>query len=299
VSRANVMVKYEIVHTTKYSYSEPVPVCHNLVHLAPRTVGYQVCREFSLLLSPTPPYQYRHLDFFGNRVDYFSIHVAHSGLTVTARSQVELADVSCPYPGSTTAWDELTASVRTDVTQEGLAVYQFTFPSRHVPNAKEFALYAKPSFPAGRPVLDAALDLTDRIHGDFRFDSQATTISSSPYEVLEGRAGVCQDFAHFQLACLRSLGVPARSVSGYLRTSAPEGQPRLIGADASHAWISVWCGATGWVDLDATNNIMPSLDHITVAWGRDYADVCPIRGVAMGGGRHVMSVSVDVDVSTE
>mgnify|MGYP001549006557 CR=1 FL=1 len=291
------MVKYEITHTTQYSYSEPVPVCHNVVHLAPRTLAHQTCRKFSLLLTPAPPYQRRHVDFFGNRVDFFSIHVAHLGLSVTARSRVEVQPVELPYAADTVSWNRIVDEVRRDDSPEGLSVYQIAFPSRHIPCAHEFASYAMPSFANDRPILEAAVELTDRIHRDFRYDSQATTISSSPLDVLEGRAGVCQDFAHLQLACLRSLGIPARYVSGYVRTEPPVGQARLIGADASHAWLAVWCGREGWFDLVPTNNLLPTVDHISVAWGRDYADVCPIQGVALGGVQHLMSVSVDVSTT--
>jgi transglutaminase-like putative cysteine protease len=289
------MVTYQITHTTKYTYSEPVPVCHNLVHLAPRNLALQKCHEFSLLLSPAPPYRQVSEDYFGNRVDYFSIHVAHLGLTVTAHSRVELLNGRAePDPLATPAWDALTREVRADRSPAGLAVYQFAFGSAHIPLASEFAAFAQPCFPAGRPVLAGAVELMARIHERFRYDPRATTISTSLSEVLRQRAGVCQDFAHLQIACLRALGLPARYVSGYLRTNAPAGQPRLVGADASHAWLAVWCGPLGWVDLDPTNNVVPSADHVTVAWGRDYADVCPIQGVVVGGGQHRMSVAVDV-----
>jgi transglutaminase-like putative cysteine protease len=288
------MLKYKITHTTKYVYSEPVPVCHNQVHLAPRDLAHQKCTEFALLLNPPPPNRENRLDYFGNQVDYFSILEPHLGLTVTASSLIEVQPATVPAPKTTPAWEEVRDAVRKVVTRDDVQRLQFAYPSYHVPHLPELAEYAARSFPPNRPVLEAAVDLTRRLHQDFRYDPKATTITSSLSEVLEGRAGVCQDFAHLEIGCLRAIGLPARYVSGYLRTLPPPGKPRLIGADASHAWLALWCGSVGWVDLDPTNNTIPTVDHITLAWGRDYADVCPIQGVVIGGGQHLMSVSVDV-----
>lgn len=289
-------MKYRVTHTTKYSYSEPVPVCHNQVHLAPRKLPSQRCTDFALLLSPAPPDRQQRTDYFGNRVDYFAIHEAHLGLTVTATSHIELSNLPKIDPEATMPWEEVAAALAKDLTPNGLAVQQFAYPSQHIwlPTRPIFLEYARESFPAGRPILAAALDLTARIHKDFRYDPKATTVTSTLEEVFRGRAGVCQDFAHLEIACLRSLGLASRYVSGYLRTTPPPGKQRLVGADASHAWVGLWCGPAGWVDLDPTNNVIPATDHITVAWGRDYADVCPIQGVAIGGGQHIMTVSVDV-----
>ena len=164
-----------------------------------------------------------------------------------------------------------------------------------MPYADEFADYAKASFTPARPVLDAVTDLTRRIHEDFTFDPAATTVTTPVAEVFAQRRGVCQDFAHFQLACLRSQGLPARYVSGYLETDPPPGQPKLRGTDASHAWVSFFCPSIGWLDVDATNNCLPSLRHITIGWGRDYSDVCPVRGVLVGGQNQTLRVSVDVN----
>ena len=157
-----------------------------------------------------------------------------------------------------------------------------------------FTNYARESFPAGRNLLEAVLDLTARIHRDFKFDSTATTVATPLAQMLEQRRGVCQDFAHLQIACLRSQGLPARYVSGYLETVPPPGQPKLFGADASHAWASFFCPGLGWIDVDPTNNLLPSMQHITLGWGRDYSDVCPIRGVLVGGEEHTLRVAVDV-----
>jgi transglutaminase-like putative cysteine protease len=174
-------------------------------------------------------------------------------------------------------------------------VYQFCFPSPHVPLSATLGDYARTSFVADRPLVEAALDLTQRIHADFVYDATATTVSTPVEEVFQARRGVCQDLAHVEIACLRALGLSARYVSGYLRTYPPAGQPRLTGADASHAWLSVFGGALGWIDIDPTNNSLPGDEHITVAWGRDYSDVSPVSGMFMGGGQHAMNVSVDVE----
>ncbi|OYW11667.1 MAG: hypothetical protein B7Z55_19015 [Planctomycetales bacterium 12-60-4] len=175
-----------------------------------------------------------------------------------------------------------------------LEALQFTFDSPSVTAPAAVGQYAAESFPAGRPILEGVRHLTTRIHEDFKFDPRATTVSTPVVEVFEHRRGVCQDFAHLEIAALRSLGIPARYVSGYLRTIPPPGRPRLVGTDASHAWLSVYCGEAGWIDVDPTNDCIVSTDHITVAWGRDYSDVCPIKGVFVGGGTHQMTVSVDV-----
>jgi transglutaminase-like putative cysteine protease len=170
----------------------------------------------------------------------------------------------------------------------------FTYDSRYVRRGADLAAYASPSFAPGRAIADAVRELTERIHRDFRYDAQATTLATPLSEVLERRHGVCQDFAHLAIGCLRSLGLPARYVSGYLRTRPPAGRARLIGADASHAWVSAYCGDSGWIDFDPTNNMIPSNDHITIAWGRDYDDVSPVKGVILGGGEHTMAIAVDV-----
>ena len=175
-----------------------------------------------------------------------------------------------------------------------LQALEFTFASPYVPLASELRAYAAPSFPPGRPVLEGARELTTRIFRDFKYQPGATTLATGVLRAFQMRRGVCQDFAHIQIGCLRSLGLPARYVSGYLLTTPPPGKPRQIGCDASHAWLSLYAPDLGWVDFDPTNNVIPSMQHITVAWGRDYDDICPIRGVFVGGGNHTMTVAVDV-----
>jgi transglutaminase-like putative cysteine protease len=195
------------------------------------------------------------------------------------------------FPAS---WESVRDGIVRARRADGVEAYSYTFDSPHARPSRALGSYAEPSFPAGRPFLDAVMDLTRRIHTDFVYDPRATTIATPLAQVLEARRGVCQDFAHLEIACLRALGLPARYVSGYLLTRPPPGRPRLIGADASHAWISVHLPDFGWVDFDPTNGLMPGEHHVTVASGRDFADVTPVRGVILGGGHHDLKVEVDV-----
>lgn len=286
-------MQYRISHTTKYSYAEPASVCHNLVHLAPANFPRQAVHEYRLTVQPSPPTIVNRRDYFNNRVDYFSVTEPHQGLTITATSRV---DVSPPTPiEDNPPWEQIAAQFRPG-TPRILSVLQFAFKSRHIPMLEQLQQYAKISFTKNRPIFDAARELTKRIRTDFKYDAGATTIQTPVAEAFARRHGVCQDFAHVAIGCLRSLGLPARYVSGYLRTLPPPGKPRLVGADASHAWFSVYCGdKTGWIDMDPTNDVVCGADHVTAAWGRDFEDVTPIQGVVIGGGPHMMSVSVDVE----
>ncbi|MBL9122391.1 MAG: transglutaminase family protein [Planctomycetaceae bacterium] len=285
---------YKVTHTTTYSYSETVPVCHNEVHLTPREHPYQACSYNRLLIRPHPVTSGKRVDYFGNPVSFFTVQEGHHKLVVTAVSKVRLSEPPDHRPAITPPWEKIRAALPGFRHPQGLDAYQYVFDSPHVACSAELAGYAHASFTPGRPILEAAIDLNQRIHRDFEYDPQATSVHTPLSEVLAHRRGVCQDFAHLAIGCLRSLGLAARYVSGYLRTVPPPGKPRLVGADASHAWLSIFCPESGWVDLDPTNNSVPSLDYITLAWGRDYSDVCPIKGVFVGGGNHGMSVSVDV-----
>jgi transglutaminase-like putative cysteine protease len=285
-------VTYEISHVTHYFYSEEVPLCHNEVHLAPRDTARQTCLFHELALVPPAAKIEEALDYFGNRVSYFTIQEQHSELLVTSKSRVKLLPRRDEPPGSP-AWEEVRERMRR-CAGEDVEICQFIYDSPQVAVSRELAEYAAPSFPGGRPWHEAVLDLTARIFRDFVYDPTATNTSTPLAEVLESRRGVCQDFAHLEIGCLRAMGLPARYVSGYLQTTPPPGKPRLVGADASHAWISAWCPEMNWGDFDPTNNVVPNLDHVTLAWGRDYSDVCPIKGVFVGGGQHSMRVSVDV-----
>jgi len=287
-------MRYKITHTTTYSYAETVPICHNEVRLTPRDGRLQTCTNHRLAIKPKPTACTRRNDYFGNGTHHFSILEGHKRLSVRVISRVEVRPPSYPEPAATRPWEEVRDLVRLAATPVALDALQFVYDSPSVTAIDAVGDYAARSFPPGRPILAAVRELTARIHADFAFDPKATTVSTPVDEVFELKRGVCQDFAHLQIAGLRTLGIPARYVSGYLRTIPPVGRPRLVGADASHAWLSVYCGDAGWIDLDPTNDCLVSTDHITVAWGRDYSDVCPIKGVFIGGGTHKMTVSVDV-----
>jgi transglutaminase-like putative cysteine protease len=291
-------MKYKVTHTTKYDYADTVPFCQNVVYLTPRSTAYQSCSRHRLTVRPQPATSHRRLDYFGNTATLFSVDKGHRLLQITATSTVTLAGRDLPPPTATPAWEEVRDGLPIGPTADGRANYQFAFRSPHVPFHPPLADYARASFLAGRPILEALAELNVRLHTDFRYDPKATNVSTPISEVFERRHGVCQDLAHVMLGGLRPLGLAARYVSGYLRTRPPEGQPRLTGADASHAWVSVYCGSEGWIDVDPTNQLFPSTEHITVAWGRDYGDVCPVAGMFIAGGSHQLSVAVDVVPAT-
>ncbi|REK07439.1 MAG: transglutaminase family protein [Planctomycetota bacterium] len=287
-------MRYAFVHTTHYSYSDAVPLCQNQVHLKPRDSDRQICHAHELAISPVPFKVDESRDFFGNPIHFFTLQDRHELLSITSRGEVELRELPSAAPDDTGPWEKV-VGLPDGPDGMPLDVRQFVYDSPHVALSSELADYTRESFPPDRPWLAGVLELMSRIHQDFAYDPTATNISTPLETVLVLRRGVCQDFAHLQLGCLRSLGLPARYVSGYLRTTPPAGQPRLIGADASHAWVSAWCPEFGWIDFDPTNDVVPSQGHITVAWGRDYSDVCPINGVFIGGGEHSMKVAVDVE----
>lgn len=288
-------MKYRIIHRTKYSYEGAVTVSHHLARLAPRTLPGQRCPWHELEIQPVPVGRGVHLDSFGNATAYFEIEGKHETLEVTARSLVEVFAAQHPAADSTPPWERVRDACQLEKLAPGSEAGAFRFGSPMVPLGREFADYAAMDFPPGRPILEAVLGLTNRIFRDFKFDPRATDVSTPVSEVLKERAGVCQDFAHLMLACLRSLGLPARYVSGYLETAPPPGKVRLTGADASHAWVAVFCGeSAGWIDTDPTNNLLPGERHVTVAWGRDFSDVSPLRGVTLGAGGQKLDVAVDV-----
>lgn len=286
-------MNYEIVHRTVYEYSSEVSVSHHVVHLTPRTLPGQQCLRHDLSIEPAPALITRRDDYFGNPTRFFTMAGTHRMLVVTARSEVAVHPRLWPAPEATPAW-ELARHVSDNVGDLPLDVQEFVYPSALVPAMPALAEYARPSFSAGRPLLEAVLELTGRIHTDFVFDPKATTVATPLEQVIEKRRGVCQDFAHFEIGCLRALGLPARYVSGYLETLPPEGEAKLVGSDASHAWIQTFLPNFGWVDADPTNNVLASDRHIVVAWGRDFDDVSPVRGVISGGGKHLLKVAVDV-----
>ena len=287
-------MKYQIRHDTTYEYLDLVSMSHNLVHLEARGCARQTRLSSSLTIEPAPAVGVSRDDYFGNPVTAFTIQEPHRRLCVRSENVVHVHPEAAPGPSRTVPWEDAIRALRLGRDPETLDAYQYAFDSPYIQVEPGLAAYAAPSFPAGRPVLEAALDLTHRIHTDFRYDPTATTTATPLRRVMELRRGVCQDFAHLQIGCLRSLGLAARYVSGYLLTNPPPGRPRLGGADASHAWLSVYCPGHGWVDLDPTNNQVPHDNHILVAWGRDYEDVSPVNGVVLGGGRHFVAVAVDV-----
>jgi transglutaminase-like putative cysteine protease len=288
-------MKYRIIHRTTYEYAAPVAVSHHVARLEPLATGSQKPENFSLKISPLPVLRKARSDYFGNHLCFFSIQENHQHLDITADSSVSVRPQKSPIPDDSPAWEEVAKLFRDPVAPEMIDPYQFVFDSPQVRASFDLADYARESFPQGKPLLAGALDLTRRIFKDFKYDSKATTIATPLEEVLAKRRGVCQDFAHLSIACLRSLGLPARYVSGYLRTRPPEGKEKLVGADASHAWFSIFCPRHGWNDFDPTNNLQVSEEHIAVAYGRDFGDVSPVAGVLTGGGRHEVKVSVDVE----
>jgi transglutaminase-like putative cysteine protease len=286
-------VNYEIVHRTVYEYSSEVSVSQHVVHLTPRNLTGQQCLRHELLVEPEPALLTSREDYFGNPTRFFTMAGAHRTLVVTARSEVTLNPRRWPTPDKSPAW-ELARGCADRTANLTIEAQEYIYPSTLIPALPGLSEYARPSFPASRPLLEAVLDLTRRIFTDFTFDPKATTVATPLEEVIGKRRGVCQDFAHFQIGCLRALGLPARYVSGYLETLPPPGKTKLVGSDASHAWVQVFTPDHGWIEVDPTNNVMPSDRHIVVGWGRDFEDVSPIRGVISGGGKHTLSVAVDV-----
>jgi transglutaminase-like putative cysteine protease len=287
-------MRYQITHTTRYDYQNAVSVSHHLLRLTPRTLPGQAVMQHDLFFDPQPALTSQHPDYFGNQTTFVTVEGAHRQLTITARSVVEVSAHQPLLAAVTPPWETVRELCRTPVNLSTMEPVEFAFSSTHAAPREAFAAYTSSSFPPGRPCLEAAQDLMQRIFGDFKFDPKATTVATPLTQVFQQRRGVCQDFAHFQIACMRSLGLGARYVSGYLETAPPPGKPKLVGADTSHAWLQVWCGEAGWADLDPTNGITPTDRHITLAWGRDYGDVSPSRGVLVGSGQHQLKVAVDV-----
>lgn len=289
-------MNFLIEHVTRYRYGEAVPVCHNLVHLQPRETAWQHCDDYQLAVTPEPEFSQSQRDPFGNAVHYFSLEKPHRELIVTARSGVTVRPRHASPAADSPPWEEVVARTRATATADQLEIYLLSLPSRRTRTRADLSDYAASSFPAGCPALQAVCQLNARIHADFTFDPRSTTVHTPIVELLQRRRGVCQDFAHLAIGCFRAMGMAARYVSGYLRTEPPPGQPRLVGVDASHAWLAVYCGPLGWVEIDPTNNSLVDEAHVCLGWGRDYDDVCPIQGVFVGGGEHHMQTAVDVTV---
>ena len=286
---------YKILHRTTYRYKYPVSVGNHVACLKPRVLPHHQLAQSQLHIHPKPITQTERVDFFGNTLCIFTIQEPHRELIVEAKSEVTIQPPKTLAMPNLIPWEEVAHQLSRDHSPEGLEAYQFGFESPRIRTRPDFAAYAQESFTPGRPMPEALRDLTARIFHDFKFDSKVTNVRTPPEEVFKKRRGVCQDFAHVQIACLRSLNLAARYVSGYLRTYPPPGKPRLIGADASHAWVSAYCPGSGWLDMDPTNNVVPSDGHVTLAWGRDYSDVSPLRGLVLGGGAHTLRVAVDME----
>ena len=289
-------MRLHVVHETTYDYAPAVKTAQHLGHLKPAHDAQQRVLSHHLDIAPQPAQRSEAVDVFGNTRTFFSLQAAHSHLAVTAESVVET--FALPEPDHAMPWEEVRERMRYHRGAHYDPASEFVFASPYVPRHDDFAAYAHPSFAPGRPLLDAARALMSRIHADFAYEAQATDVSTPALEALALRKGVCQDFAHVMLGCLRSLGLPARYVSGYLLTQPPPGQPRLVGSDASHAWVSIYLpadeGPGTWTQLDPTNDRSPGEDYVRLAVGRDYADVSPMRGVLHGGAHHTLNVAVTV-----
>ena len=292
-------VRYHVLHETRYDYGSPVSLSQQQLHLSPRVLAWQRVEEQCIAIDPAPTWRRDGQDAFGNPVTWVAFHVPHDSLVI--RSVMTIA-VAPHLPGDledSLAWEEVRDRLAYDATDprpEDLDATRFLFESPHVRIKHELAAYAADCFPPGTPVLVGARRLMAKIFDEFEFDPEATTVSTPVLEVLENKRGVCQDFAHLMIACLRALGLAARYVSGYLLTRPPPGKPRLIGADASHAWVSVYAPGNGhdWVDFDPTNNLLPNTEHITLSFGRDFSDISPLRGIILGGGGTEPEVAVTV-----
>ncbi len=294
------MARYHVLHETRYDYGGAVSLSQQMLHLVPRPSDWQTCTHYELHVDPEPSWRQCGHDAFGNPVEWMAFYQPHSELHVRSEMEVDVRARGTIDLADAIAWNELAQRL---VYQGGvppladdLAAKHFLYESPNVRVKNELTAYASDCFPPGRPVLQGVQALMEKIHDEFTFDPEATTIATPVLEVLEKKRGVCQDFAHFMIGCLRALGLPARYMSGYLLTHPPPGQPRMVGADASHAWVSVYAPDTTarWVEFDPTNNLLPSTQHITIGWGRDFADVSPLRGIILGGGGHEPEVAVTV-----
>jgi transglutaminase-like putative cysteine protease len=286
-------VNYEVTHVTRYTYGATVELSNGILRLVPRSRGGQVLERFGLITEPPsfPPGE--RLDAFGNTVTSFRIEKPHRSLSIAATSRVRVDRPT--LPASSLPWESVAAEALTVASLSPDCPAIALYPSRRISLFDDATAYARNSFSDRRSIHEAAMDLTTRIHEDFVYDTSATEVSTPAYEAFRRRRGVCQDFAHIMIAALRGLGLPALYVSGYIRTVSPPGKERLAGADASHAWVSLWCGAiSGWRDFDPTNAQAVQNDHIVVAYGRDYSDASPVESMVRSSGKHQLNVEVDV-----
>lgn len=290
-------MRYRVRHITEYTYGAPVSLCYNMAHLLPRDTRNQRCLNQKVQINPPPVYQNDGEDYFGNQTFYFSIQEAHKKLVIDVTTDFEISplDVLQWQMQSTLTCGQLRTQLSNPNTPELRMAKEYLLDSPQIRCSEDLKAYALSTFADDKPVLQAVLAFTHKIFTEFKFDPTTTTVATPLEQVLKQRSGVCQDFAHLAIGCLRSVGIPARYMSGYLETLPPPGQEKLVGADASHAWFAVFIPELGWVEFDPTNDLMPSDQHIVTAWGRDYADVTPLQGVIFeGGGSQQLAVSVDV-----
>ena len=280
---------YEVTHTTRYHYEAPVSQCLNEVRLTPRILEAQAVSLASLQVEPTPAFVYQRKDYFGNDVSNFGVFETHDTMTATARSRVEVKPPQPDENGTEANWEDVRRQIAAQASESCLKASEFIYESPYIPPSRELADYAGKSFGANRPLIDVVTELSHRIHEEFKYQPLSTSIDIPLVEVLRNRKGVCQDFAHVMIGALRSQRLAARYVSGYVRSGRD-----VQGAQASHAWVSVFFPDLGWLDFDPTNDITPSESHVTLAWGRDYGDVTPVKGVTLGG--RGQSVEVEVYV---
>ncbi len=302
--------RYSITHVTDYVYSSESSLCHNQLHLRPRELSYQRTLHSQVEVTPPPDYRVKGIDAFGNLTEFYSIERIHASMRVVSKCEVERESVSFASQGGAglglpqglpvTDLRDWIAGVRGfggasgSVGNRDLEAMEYLYPSRYCHPHEDFRKFVEPIWDPQVDSLQFALALNRRIYEELSYTPSSTQVSTPPRVSLEKRQGVCQDFAHVMISCFRTMGLAARYVSGYLQTIPPPGKPRLVGADASHAWVSVYLGPLGWLDLDPTNCVIPGLDHITIGWGRDYSDVPPVQGVFVGGGFTSLQVSVDV-----
>lgn len=287
--------RYAVRHDTHYTYSAPVLLSRQLLHGTPRECSWQHCESHRIDIQPTTTEWEQGLDYFGNPQAHFALETPHTDLLVRTDSVVAVQTHAVnPQVVDSPPWESVRAALRAPRDAESLMASQFLYESPHIRSFPSLLEFTIPIFRAGQPLLPLAIELMRHIHREFEFDPEATTTATPLDEVMAQRRGVCQDFAHLNIACLRAHGIAARYVSGYLLTTPPPGQPRLVGADASHAWISVFVPGLDWIDLDPTNDLLVDTQHVTVAWGRDFSDVSPLRGVILGGGEHEVTVEVTV-----
>ena len=292
-------IDYQVLHRTEYRYAAPVSLSQQLLHLQPRAALRQECIDHSLEILPAPSRRHDAIDAFGNPVTRLEFDRPHESLSITSRARLRIAARAAALdPLDSPPWETVVAQLAyragRALDDELFDAMRYRSQSPFVRIKRALADYARRDFAARRPLLDASIALMQRIHEEFTYDQKATQIATPLLQVFEQRRGVCQDFSHVMLACLRSLGLSARYVSGYLRSTREPARGALVGADASHAWLAVYCPRNGWIDLDPTNRVLPERSHVTLAWGRDFGDISPLRGVILGGGSHKLDVAVSM-----